>query len=120
MHSKLFIIIFTNFVYIKNGQVVAYIPALLRCFEEIFDALLLAIRRQNVIIFNRKQNCNIYHALYLVKIIRCSLSFCNRPPPPCLSFEAVYCLICGRRRVAVARYRNIVLITKYYDKIATN
>ena len=30
------------------------------------------------------------------------------PPPP--YFEAVYCFICGRRRVAVARYRMICLV----------
>ena len=30
--------------------------------------------------------------------------------PPPLFFEAVYCFICGRRRVAVARYRIICLI----------
>ena len=29
------------------------------------------------------------------------------PPPPYI--EAVYCFICGRRRVAVARYRMICL-----------
>ena len=29
-------------------------------------------------------------------------------PPP--YFEAVYCFICGRRRVAVARYRMICLV----------
>ena len=29
-------------------------------------------------------------------------------PPP--YFEAVYCFICGRRRVAVARYRMIYLV----------
>ena len=31
---------------------------------------------------------------------------CNPPP----SFEAVYCFICGRRRVVVARYRMICLV----------
>ena len=30
------------------------------------------------------------------------------PPPPC--FEAEFCLFCGRRRVAVARYRMICLV----------
>ena len=30
------------------------------------------------------------------------------PPPP--YFEAEYCLFCGRRRVAVARYRMICLV----------
>ena len=30
------------------------------------------------------------------------------PPPP--SFEAMYCFICGRRRVAVARYLVICLV----------
>ena len=36
------------------------------------------------------------------------------PPPP--YFEAEYCLFCGRRRVAVARYRMIwlVLISEMY------
>ena len=29
-------------------------------------------------------------------------------PPP--YFEAMYCFICGRRRVAVARYRMICLV----------
>ena len=39
-------------------------------------------------------------------IIWCSCWFCN--PPPYL--EAEYCLFCGRRRVAVARYRMICLV----------
>ena len=30
--------------------------------------------------------------------------------PPPLYFEAEYCLFCGRRRVAVARYRMICLV----------
>ena len=30
------------------------------------------------------------------------------PPPP--SFEAVHCFICGRGRVAVARYQMICLV----------
>ena len=33
------------------------------------------------------------------------------PPPP--YFEAEYCLLCGRRRVAVARYRIICLVLVY-------
>ena len=37
--------------------------------------------------------------LYLVPV--------GSPPPP--SFDAVYCFICGRRRVAVARYQMIRL-----------
>ena len=37
------------------------------------------------------------------------------PPPP--YFEAEYCLFCGRRRVAVARYRMIcfVLMKIYFN-----
>ena len=31
-------------------------------------------------------------------------------PPPPLYFEAEYCLFCGRRRLAVARYRMICLV----------
>ena len=34
------------------------------------------------------------------------------PPPP--YFEAEYCLFCGRRRVAVARYRMICLVFVMY------
>ena len=34
------------------------------------------------------------------------------PPPP--SFEAVHCFICGRRMVAVARYRMIGLVIIYF------
>ena len=34
-------------------------------------------------------------------------------PPP--YFEAEYCLFCGRRRVAVARYRMICLVLDFYD-----
>ena len=41
----------------------------------------------------------------LSKIIWCSPWFCNST-----SFGAVYCLMCGRRRVAVARYRMICLV----------
>ena len=33
---------------------------------------------------------------------------------PGTSFEAVYCYICGRRRVAVARYRMICLVLIKY------
>ena len=33
-------------------------------------------------------------------------------PPP--YFEAEYCLFCGRRRVAVARYRMICLVLDYH------
>ena len=44
-------------------------------------------------------------ASYFVKIILCSRWFCNPP-----YFKAVYCCICGRRRVAVARYRMICLV----------
>ena len=51
-------------------------------------------------------------ASYFVKIIRCSRWFC---PPP--SFEAVYCYICGRRRVAVARYRMICLVHVLWYKV---
>ena len=46
-------------------------------------------------------------ASYVVKIIWCSCWFCT--PPPYL--EAEYCLFCGRRRVAVARYRMICLVS---------
>ena len=45
-------------------------------------------------------------ASYFVKIIWFSRWFCNPPP----YFEAVYCFICGRLRVAVARYRMICLV----------
>ena len=40
--------------------------------------------------------------------------FCKPPPP---SFEAVYSFICGRRRVAGARYRMmcLVLMNLYLD-----
>ena len=34
------------------------------------------------------------------------------PPPP--SFEVVYCYICGRRRMAIARYRMICLVLINY------
>ena len=34
-------------------------------------------------------------------------------PPP--YFEAEYCLFCGRRRVAVARYRMICLVLIYIE-----
>ena len=44
-------------------------------------------------------------ASYFVKIIWCSCWFCIPP-----YFEAEYCLFCGRRRVAVARYRMICLV----------
>ena len=37
------------------------------------------------------------------------------PPPP--YFEAEYCLFCGRRRVAVARYRMICLVHAMYVTI---
>ena len=42
----------------------------------------------------------------------CQNLTCSRwfDPPP--SFEAVYCVICGRRRVAVARYRMVCLVLK--------
>ena len=49
-------------------------------------------------------------ASYFVKIIWCTQWFC--PPPP--YFEAVYCFICGHRRVAVARYRMICLVLLIY------
>ena len=45
-------------------------------------------------------------ASYFVKIIWCSCWFCKPPP----YFETEYCLFCGRRRVAVARYRMICLV----------
>ena len=44
-------------------------------------------------------------ASYFVKFIWCSRWFCNPLP----FFEAVYCFICVRRRVTVARYRMICL-----------
>ena len=40
------------------------------------------------------------------------------PPPP--YFEAVYCFICGRRRVAVARYRMICLVLIGVSKLSWN
>ena len=47
------------------------------------------------------------------KLYEVLVGFITPPPPP---FEAVYCFICGRRRVAVARYRMICLIlVKSYD-----
>ena len=52
--------------------------------------------------------CNVYHASYFVKIIGYSRWFCKPPP----SFGAVYRLICGRRKVAVAGYRIICLVQK--------
>ena len=55
-------------------------------------------------------------ASYFVKIIWCSCWFCNPPPPPPY-FEAEYCLFCGRRRVAVARYRMICLVLAIYNQI---
>ena len=41
---------------------------------------------------------------------------CNPPPPYC---EAVYCFICGRRRVTVARYRMICLVFGYAPIVET-
>ena len=32
------------------------------------------------------------------------------PPPPPPYFETVYCFVCGRGRVAVARYRMITVV----------
>ena len=43
----------------------------------------------------------------LSKLYDVSVGFVNPPPP---YFEAEYCLFCGRRRVAVARYRMICLV----------
>ena len=37
------------------------------------------------------------------------------PPPP--YFEAEYCLFCGRRRVAVDRYRMICLVLEFARKM---
>ena len=42
----------------------------------------------------------------LSKLYDIPVGFVNPPP----SFEAVYCYICGRRRVAVARDRMIRLV----------
>ena len=50
-------------------------------------------------------------ATYFVKIIWWSRWFCNTP-----FFEAVYCFICGRRRVAVARYRMICLVLLHSNR----
>ena len=47
-----------------------------------------------------------------VKIIWCSLWFCNPPP----YFEAVHCFICGRRMEVVARYRMICLVLSYQPR----
>ena len=49
-------------------------------------------------------------ASYFVKIIWCSRWFCTLPP----YFEALYCFICGRRRVAVPRYRMICLVLWFF------
>ena len=43
----------------------------------------------------------------LSKLYDVPVGFCTPPPP---YFEAEYCLFCGRRRVAVARYRMICLV----------
>ena len=53
------------------------------------------------------------HILYTwSKLYDVHVSVVNTP-----SFEAVYCFICGRRRVAVARYRMIRLVLlKVYSK----
>ena len=48
--------------------------------------------------------------------------------PPPLSFEAVYCFICSRRRVAVARYRmilwrcsaNVAFVDQFADCVQVN
>ena len=48
-------------------------------------------------------------ASYFVNIIWCSCWFWTPPP----YFEAEYCLFCGRRRVAVARYRMICLVLEH-------
>ena len=42
----------------------------------------------------------------LSKVYNVTVGF--EPPPP--YFEAEYCLFCGRRRVAAARYRMICLV----------
>ena len=57
-------------------------------------------------------------ASYFNKNLWCSCWFCNPPP----YFEAEYCLFCGRRRVAVARYRMIclVLITISFVELIEN
>ena len=49
-------------------------------------------------------------ASYFIKFIWCSCWFCTPPP----YFEAVYCFICGRRRVAVVRYRMICLVIVHF------
>ena len=46
----------------------------------------------------------------LSKLYDVPVGFVTTPPP---YFEAVYCFICGRRRVAVARYRMISLVLIY-------
>ena len=53
---------------------------------------------------SRSSDCIKSHPESL--IILCSCWFCTPPP----YFEAEYCLFCGRRRVAVARYRMICLV----------
>ena len=47
-------------------------------------------------------------ASHFIQIIRCSCWFCNPSP----LFWDTYCFICGRRRVAIARYRMICLVLK--------
>ena len=51
-------------------------------------------------------------ASYFVKIIWCSCWFCNIPS----SLEVVYYFICGRQRVAIARYRMFNLVLQYLNQ----
>ena len=51
----------------------------------------------------KRTSCALLHTLS--KLYDVLVGFVYPP-----SFEAVYCYICGRRRVAVARYRMICLV----------
>ena len=91
------------------------------CFRK--QSTIVCIIHTGYLIYSSKKFCTTYNTFFVFTTVGCTASYIHHSfcpnymiflwfcTPP-LSFETVYCFICDRRRVAVARYRMSCLVLK--------
>ena len=83
---------------------VGYLVLLDICLYKLFGLLTKCFASLMMNYFPKRPSGALLHTLS--KLFDVPVGFVSRP-----SFEDVYCFICGRQRVAVARYRMICLVS---------
>ena len=91
-----------NFIFIIRSPYRPYLLEENKILFELLSKLLASLTRNN---FSKQPLGAPLHTL--TKLYDVLVGFATPPPH---SFEVVYCFICGRKRVTVARYRMICLV----------